>query len=91
MKHATDNALDQLENFLAALRESGHLQERKRGIYYRNSRAFLHFHEAPAGLYVDVRLRSEFERFAVNTKTEQQQILKKIRKSISAEDPNGLS
>jgi len=78
MKHATSNALDQLEELLGKLRKMANLKEKKRGIFYIKSRAFLHFHEDPTGLFADVRLKDDFERFSVNTQKERHLLLKKI-------------
>jgi hypothetical protein len=55
LKHAGPEALDTLEPLLARLRAVGGLREKTRGIFYLKSRAFLHFHEDPTGLYADVR------------------------------------
>ena len=78
MKHATSDTLDQLEELLNELGELAYLTEKKRGIFYIKSRAFLHFHEDPGGLFADVRFNAEFERFPVNTKTERRLLLDKI-------------
>jgi hypothetical protein len=55
MKHAGDAALDVIEPLLGRIRAFGVLREKRRGIFYLKSRAYLHFHEDPAGLFVDVR------------------------------------
>lgn len=55
MKHAGPGALDALEPLLAQLRGLDGLREKSRGIFYTKSRAFLHFHEDPTGLYADIR------------------------------------
>ena len=60
MKHATQTALDQLEPLLAELRTLG-LVEKSRGVFYRRSRAFLHFHEDPKGLFADIRDEAGFD------------------------------
>ena len=65
MKHATDNALDQLEDLLKEIRKIERLTEKQRGIFYIKSIAFLHFHEDPTGLYGDLKIDNEFKRFAV--------------------------
>jgi hypothetical protein len=67
MKHATAAALDALEPLLAELRTLPGLTEKSRGVFYRKSRAFLHFHEDPKGLFADVRNAdgSDFERIDV--------------------------
>ena len=54
MRHARDQDLDQLEDLLAQLRELPGLIEKKRGVFYRNSKSFLHFHEDPQGLFADL-------------------------------------
>ena len=72
MKHATAAALDRLEPLLARLRALPGLTERKRGIFYRRSSAFLHFHEDPAGMFADVRGQDGvFDRLRVETADEQ--------------------
>jgi hypothetical protein len=75
MKHAGQDALDRLEPLLEELRSISGLVERKRGLYYRNSRAFLHFHEDPSGLYADVRVGEDFERYRVETAQERSTLL----------------
>ena len=69
MKHAGEIALDQLEPLLARVRALPGLTERTRGVFYRKSRAFLHFHEDPKGLFGDVRAADDkdFDRFDVTT------------------------
>jgi hypothetical protein len=79
MRHARDDALDQLDGLIAELRELPKLSERKRGVFYKGSKAFLHFHEDPTGLYADVRLNDDFERMRVSTARERQQLLTKVR------------
>ena len=71
MKHATAAALDRLEPLLTDLRELPDLREKSRGVFYRKSRAFLHFHEDAAGLFADIRRPDgEFDRHRVETETE---------------------
>jgi hypothetical protein len=56
------------------------LKEKKRGVFYLGSRAFLHFHEDPAGLFADVRLAGdEFERFDVTSGGDQRKLVARIR------------
>lgn len=68
MKHAGEAALDQLETLLAELRALPGPVEKKRGVFYLKSKAFLHFHEDPAGLFADVRdaAGKDFERIDVS-------------------------
>lgn len=67
MRHAGPAALDVLEPLLAELRDLPGLNEKRRGVFYAKSRAFLHFHEGPAGLFADLRgaAEADFERFDV--------------------------
>ena len=54
MRHARDQDLDRLDDLLAELRTLPGLIEKKRGVFYRKSRAFLHFHEDPKGMFADL-------------------------------------
>lgn len=79
MKHAGPATLEKLANVLSSLRAMPGLVERKPGIFYRKSQAFLHFHEDPAGIFADVKLGGVgFERFPVNTAHEQKTLLQRI-------------
>jgi hypothetical protein len=82
VRHASAEALDQLEAVLRRVRLLPGLVERKRGVFYRQSRAFLHFHEDPSGLYADVRLAGEFERFRVETAEEREALLRRVQLAI---------
>lgn len=42
-------------------------KEKKPGVFYWKSQAFLHFHEDPTGLFVDIRTEDDWERFPVGT------------------------
>ena len=81
MRHATAAALDQLEDLLVDLRAMPGLREKSRGVFYRGSRAFLHFHEDAAGLFADVRFDADFERVRVSTGDERQALSDRIRRS----------
>ncbi len=62
------------------MRQVDGLNENKRGVfYYRDSRAFLHFHEEPIGVHCDVRIDTDFERVRVETKTERRRLLSIVR------------
>jgi hypothetical protein len=54
MRHARDRDLDRVEDLLVQLRALPGLIEKKRGVFYRKSRAFLHFHEDPQGMFADI-------------------------------------
>jgi hypothetical protein len=78
MRHATSAGLDQLEPLLLRLRDLPALVEKKRGVFYRGGRACLHFHEDPSGFHADLRLGSEFERFRVQTRQEQNALIRRM-------------
>jgi len=82
VKHAGPGALDHLENLLSALREIPGISEKSRGVFYRGSRAFVHFHEDPAGLFADVRIDTAFERVRVTSAKEQQRLLRRVRAAV---------
>ena len=84
MKHATPAALDRLEPLLRELRGCDGLREKSRGTFYRGSRAFLHFHEDPAGLFADVKLAgADFTRLRATTQAEQRALLGTIRRALA--------
>ena len=85
MRHAGTNALDSLEPLLQELRAVPGLVERSRGIFYRKSKSFLHFHEDPAGLFADVREvnGADFRRIDVS-ETSGRQVLVELAKSAAS-------
>jgi hypothetical protein len=54
VRHARDEDLDRIENLLVEVRALPGLKEKKRGVFYRKSRGFLHFHEDPKGMFADL-------------------------------------
>ncbi len=82
MKHAGATELDQLEGLLLSLREMQVLRERSRGVFYFKSRAFLHFHGDPAGLFADLRCGDTFERFGVNSAAERTALFNKVARQL---------
>lgn len=83
MKHASEEAIERLSELLAEVRALPGLTEKKPGVYYRKSRAFLHFHEDGDQLFADVRLSGPgFERLPSTTKKEQAVLLKAMRKAL---------
>jgi hypothetical protein len=70
MKHAGAEALTAIETLLADLRKFEGLVEKRPGVFYRMSKAFLHFHQDPAGMFADVRIDGEWQRLPVNTAAE---------------------
>jgi hypothetical protein len=82
MKHAGSAALDQLEHLLAQIRKCAELKEKQRGVFYRKSEAFLHFHEDPAGLFADLRVGADWERMPVSTRAEHKAVLACVKAAI---------
>ncbi len=94
MKHAGPEALAKLKPLLGELRKREPLREKRPGIFNLRSRAFLHFHEDPTGLFADVRLTDGFSRHPVDTSVQRNQILRKIDRclaSSASEKPVPLS
>ena len=84
MRHITDARLDGIDDLLEQLRTIDGLSERKRGVFYRKSKAFLHFHEDGDDVYADVRLDGiDFARRRVTTKTEQRALVKLVRSATA--------
>ena len=79
MKHAGSDALDSIEPMLEQIRRVPGLTERSRGVFYKRSKAFLHFHEDPSGMHADVRFDDDFERYRVETSAEQEALLERLR------------
>ena len=84
MKHAGAGALDQLAELLQSLRGRAALVERRRWIFYVAGRAFLHFHEDPAGLFADLRQHSDWLRLPVNDLNDQATLLAAIDRTLEA-------
>ena len=83
MKHATATALDQLEPLLAEIRALEGLKEKSRGTFYWKSRAFLHFHEDPTGLFADVRdADGDFERIDVTGEAGRARLIRVARRRL---------
>lgn len=78
MKHAGDTALNALADLLDEIRRYDGLKEPKRGVFYRKSSGFLHFHEDPAGFFADLKIAGEYRRFPVNSAAERRSLLRRI-------------
>jgi hypothetical protein len=83
VKHAGPEALDALEDLLAKLRKHAALREKSRGCFYHEGSGFLHFHEDPEGLFADLKLDGEFERFRVSSTRERAAFLREVAKALS--------
>lgn len=67
MRHAREQDLDRVEPLLVRLRTLEGMVEKKRGVFYRKSKSFLHFHEDPMGMFADIRSAqgNDFDRIDV--------------------------
>jgi len=85
MRHARPEDLDRLEPLLEKLRRLRGMKEKSRGLFYRGSRAFLHFHEHDGGFFADVRLdlADDFERLPATTRVERNALVVTVRKALS--------
>ena len=83
MRHATEQDLAGIATLLDEVRTVPGLTERKVGVFYRKSRAFLHFHEDDGKLFADVRLTGvDFDRVPVTSRAAQKQLLQSIRRVL---------
>jgi hypothetical protein len=82
MKHATAAALDQIDALLQRVRDLETLKERTRGVFYRGSTAFLHFHEDPAGMFADLRTDKGWARYPVKRASDQASLVRAIKASV---------
>jgi hypothetical protein len=84
MKHAGSGTLVRIEPLLEELRARSALRERRPGVFELRSRAFLHFHDDPSGVFADVRLADDFVRMRVTTRAEQSELLDRIDDCLSS-------
>jgi hypothetical protein len=86
MRHAGPAALEALNDLLGSLRNRTAFTERRPGIFYVSGKAFLHFHEDPAGLFADLRFASDWQRFPVNSPGERAELLAVIDGTLCADN-----
>jgi len=82
VKLAPEATLGRVGNLLEALRRETVLAETAHGIFHHRGRAFLHFHQDPAGIFADLKIAETWVRLAANTKFEQQHLLKRVRDAL---------
>ena len=80
MRHAREEDLDRIEDLLAQVRALPGLVEKKRGVFYRKSRSFLHFHEDPKGMFADIS--DPDERIDVTNTAGRAELMAKARKRL---------
>ena len=83
MKHAGADSLKTLFLLLRALRKRSLLVEKNPGTFYLKSKAFLHFHEDPSGMFADLKETPDgFKRYRVTTKIEQKEFLARVDRCL---------
>jgi hypothetical protein len=83
MKHAGPRTFALIPTLLGELRTRTALREKRPGVFYLKSRAFLHFHDDPEGIFADVRLANEFIRLPVTSIVQQGDLLSRIDDCLS--------
>ncbi|HVM85619.1 MAG TPA: hypothetical protein VMW18_17130 [Candidatus Binatia bacterium] len=86
MKHAGPAALDTLASLIAEIRRREGLKEPRPGVFYRKGRAFLHFHEDPAGLFADLRAEGDWTRYPVLKPADRAKLLAAIDRALLRQD-----
>jgi len=84
MKHAGPSTLARIAPLLAELRARPALRETRPGVFTLKSRAFLHFHDDPSGIFADVRPGNDFVRVLVTSRSGQSDLLERIDACLSA-------
>lgn len=84
MKHAGPATLARVLPLLEQLRARTVLREPRPGVFYLKSRAFLHFHDDPSGVFADVRLADDFVRLQVTSSSQQADLLERIDHCLSS-------
>ena len=84
MKHAGPATLARITPLLEELRSRPALREMRPGVFSLKSRAFLHFHDDPSGVFADVRLAGDFVRLAVTSRSQQADLLEQIDDCLSS-------
>jgi hypothetical protein len=67
MKHADSTTLAKLAPLLEQVRQRiPPLKEKGEGRFYLKSTAFLHFHDDPSGIFADLKVQGDWQRYPVN-------------------------
>jgi hypothetical protein len=84
VKHASQSTLEGMSAFLDQLRSIEGLVEKSPGVFYRRSKAFMHFHEDPSGVFADLRLNIDdpFTRLPVTTRRQRAELVATIRRTL---------
>jgi hypothetical protein len=86
VRHARDEDLDLIEPLLAEIRKLSGLIEKKRGVFYRKTDPFLHFHQDPAGMFADLKEDGAFARRRVSTAKERAELIAAVKRALAQND-----
>jgi hypothetical protein len=86
LKHAGSASINTLNDLLDQIRGEKVLKEKKPGVFYLKSTAFLHFHEDVSGLFADLRVNDAWQRFPVTALSEQELFIEKFRELMKPLD-----
>jgi len=81
LKHAGSDSLAMLTALLDDIRKRSGLVEKTPGVFYRKRKAFLHFHEDKAGLFMDIRDGTDWLRLPA---AEHRQCLREIDRILQS-------
>lgn len=73
--HAAPETLDLLDDLLTQIRTRPWLVERKRGIFYRKSAGWLHFHGKAGAVHADLKVGRDWVRYPANNRNEWRRLL----------------
>lgn len=83
MRHATPATLATIPDLLEQIRKLP-LREPKPGTFYIKSSAFLHFHEDPAGLFADLKVKGAWKRLKADTAAQRKALVQAASRAIGA-------
>jgi hypothetical protein len=88
MKHANQDTLAKLSPLLEQIRARvPPLKEKGAGKFYLKSVAFLHFHDDPAGIFADLKVNGDWQRYPINTTGEYTALLHAIDQQLAPTKP----
>lgn len=84
MKHADSDTLTHLAPLLDQVRRRmPPLKEKGAGRFYFKSAAFLHFHLDPTGLFADLKVNGDWQRYPVNSHADYAILLQDLDRQLS--------
>lgn len=84
MKHAHQDTLEQLSPLLQQIgSRMPPLKEKGAGKFYLKSTAFLHFHDDPMGIFADLKVEGDWQRYPVNDDQDYSALLEAIDQQLN--------